>query len=86
MEKLEGKIAVVTGGNSSIGFTVGQLLVADGAYIFITDRWQSEFDAAVEIIGKKCHWSSGDISNLANLDRVNATVKKQKGVFNLHSA
>jgi NAD(P)-dependent dehydrogenase (short-subunit alcohol dehydrogenase family) len=38
---------LVTGGNSSIGFAVGQLLVADGVHIFITDRWQSEFDAAV---------------------------------------
>ena len=52
MSKLEGKIAVITGGNSGIGLATAQRFVAEGAYVFITGRRQSELDAAAKLIRK----------------------------------
>jgi NAD(P)-dependent dehydrogenase (short-subunit alcohol dehydrogenase family) len=52
MSKLEGKVAVITGGNSGIGLATAQRFVSEGAYVFITGRRQSELDAAVKQIGK----------------------------------
>jgi NAD(P)-dependent dehydrogenase (short-subunit alcohol dehydrogenase family) len=77
--KLEGKVAVITGGNSGIGLATAQRFVAEGAYVFITGRRQSELDAAVKQIGKNVTAVRGDVSNLADLDRLYATVKQQKG-------
>jgi NAD(P)-dependent dehydrogenase (short-subunit alcohol dehydrogenase family) len=79
MSKHEGKIAVVTGGNSGIGLATAQRLVGEGAYVFITGRRQPELDAAVKLIGKNVTAVQGDVSNLADLDRLYATVKQQKG-------
>jgi NAD(P)-dependent dehydrogenase (short-subunit alcohol dehydrogenase family) len=80
MSKLEGKIAVITGGNSGIGLATAQRFVSDGAYVFITGRRQSELDAAVKQIGEKnVSGVQSDVSNLADLDRLYATVKEQKG-------
>jgi NAD(P)-dependent dehydrogenase (short-subunit alcohol dehydrogenase family) len=79
MSKHEGKIAVVTGGNSGIGLATAQRLVGEGAYVFITGRRQPELDTAVKLIGKNVTAVQGDVSNLADLDRLYATVKQQKG-------
>ena len=79
MSKHEGKVAVVTGGNSGIGLATAQRLAAEGAHVFITGRRQSELDAAVKLIGKNVTAVQGDVSNLADLDRLYATVKQQKG-------
>jgi len=79
MSKHEGKIAVITGGNSGIGLATAQRLVNEGAYVFITGRRQPELDAAVKLIGKNVTAVQGDVSNLADLDRLYATVKQQKG-------
>jgi NAD(P)-dependent dehydrogenase (short-subunit alcohol dehydrogenase family) len=79
MSKHEGKIAVITGGNSGIGLASAQRLAAEGAYVFITGRRQPELDAAVKLIGKNVTAVQGDVSNLADLDRLYATVKQQKG-------
>ncbi|MCC2647562.1 MAG: putative dehydrogenase like protein, partial [Nitrososphaeraceae archaeon] len=80
MTKLEGKVAVITGGNSGIGLATAQRFATEGAYIFITGRRQSELDAAVKQIGKNSTAGvQGDVSNLADLDRLYATVKEQKG-------
>src|SRR5919106_1715687 len=80
MKKLEGKVAVITGGNSGIGLATAQRFVSDGAYVFITGRRQSELDAAVKQIGKNnISGVQGDVSNLADLDRLYATVREQKG-------
>ena len=78
-EKLEGKVAVITGGNSGIGLATAQRFVSEGAYVFITGRRQSEVDAAVKQIGKDVTGVQGDISNLADLDRLYAEMKQQKG-------
>ena len=65
---LEGKVAVITGGNSGIGFATAKRFVAEGAYVFITGRRQSELNAAVRDIGKNVTDVQGDVSNLADLD------------------
>ena len=79
MGKLEGKIAVITGGNSGIGLATAKRFVAEGAYIFITGRRQAELDAAVKEIGKNVTAVQGDVAKLADLDRLYDTVKKEKG-------
>lgn len=79
MPRLEGKVAVVTGGNSGIGLATAQRFVAEGAYVFITGRRQAELDAAVKLMGKNVTGVQGDVSNLADLDKLYSTVKRQKG-------
>ena len=84
MKKLEGKIAVITGGNSGIGLATAQRFVSDGAYVFITGRRQSELDKAVKQIDKNnISGVQGDVSNLADLDRLYAVVKEQKGSIDI---
>lgn len=79
MGKLDGKVAVITGGSSGIGLATAERFVAEGAYVFITGRRQNELDAAVKQIGKNVTGVQGDVANLADLDRLYATVKQQKG-------
>ena len=80
MGRLDGKIAVITGGNSGIGLATAQRFVKEGANVFITGRRQSEVDAAVKQIGKNnVTGVQGDVSSLADLDRLYDTVKRQKG-------
>lgn len=63
--KLEGKIAVITGGNSGIGLATAKRFVAEGAYVFITGRRQKELDVAVSDIGKNVTGIQGDVRNNA---------------------
>src|SRR5262245_59096596 len=79
MGKLEGKVAVVTGGNSGIGLATARRFVEEGAHVFITGRRQAGLDKAVELIGRNVTAVQGDVANLADLDRLYATVKEQKG-------
>jgi NAD(P)-dependent dehydrogenase (short-subunit alcohol dehydrogenase family) len=79
MSKLTGKIAVITGGNSGMGLATAKRFVAEGAYVFITGRRQAELDRAVKEIGKSVTGVQGDASKLADLDRLYATVKREKG-------
>jgi NAD(P)-dependent dehydrogenase (short-subunit alcohol dehydrogenase family) len=76
--KLEGKVAVITGGSSGIGLATAQRFVSDGAYVFITGCLQSELDAEVELIGKNLIGVQSDVSTLADLHRLYSTVKKEK--------
>jgi NAD(P)-dependent dehydrogenase (short-subunit alcohol dehydrogenase family) len=78
-KKLEGKVAVITGGNSGIGLATARRFVAEGAYVFITGRRQAELDEAVRQIGNHVTAVPGDVANLADLDRLFATVKRQQG-------
>lgn len=78
-QKLAGKIALVTGGNSGIGLATAQRFVAEGAFVFVTGRRQAELDAAVHQLGNQSFGIQGDVSVLADLDRVIATIKSQKG-------
>jgi NAD(P)-dependent dehydrogenase (short-subunit alcohol dehydrogenase family) len=79
VKKLEGKVAVITGGNSGIGLATAQRFAAEGAHVFITGRRQGELDAAVRDIGKNVTAVQGDVSKLADLDRLYATVKQHQG-------
>lgn len=79
MGKLEGKIAVVTGGSTGIGLATALQFVAEGAYVFITGRRQNELQAAVKEVGKNVTGVQGDTSNMADLDRLYETVKREKG-------
>jgi NAD(P)-dependent dehydrogenase (short-subunit alcohol dehydrogenase family) len=78
-KRLDGKIAVITGGSSGIGLATTERFVQDGAYAFIFGRGQNEIDAAVRRIGKNVTGVQGDVSNLADLDRLYDMVKQQKG-------
>ncbi|MGA9767902.1 MAG: SDR family oxidoreductase [Blastocatellia bacterium] len=78
-QKLAGKIAVVTGGTSGIGLATVKRFVDEGAYVFITGRRQTELDEAVKQLGENVTGVRGDVSNLADLDRLYDTVKQQKG-------
>jgi NAD(P)-dependent dehydrogenase (short-subunit alcohol dehydrogenase family) len=79
MGKLEGKIALVTGGNSGIGLASAKEFVNEGAYVFITGRRERELAAAVKEIGRNVAGVPGDVANLADLDRLFAQIKREKG-------
>jgi NAD(P)-dependent dehydrogenase (short-subunit alcohol dehydrogenase family) len=79
MGKLQGKVAVITGGSSGMGLATAKRYVAEGAYVYITGRRQAELDAAVKEIGSNVTGVRGDVANLADLDRLYATVKGGKG-------
>jgi NAD(P)-dependent dehydrogenase (short-subunit alcohol dehydrogenase family) len=79
MKKLEGKVAVITGGSSGIGLATAQRFVSEGALVFITGSRQSELDAVVKQIDKNVSGVQSDVSSLADLDRLYTTVKEQKG-------
>jgi NAD(P)-dependent dehydrogenase (short-subunit alcohol dehydrogenase family) len=78
-KKLEGKIALVTGGSTGIGLATAQRFVAEGAYVFITGRRQPELDAAVKTIGSNVTAVQADASKLDDLDRLYAQIKQEKG-------
>ncbi len=79
MKRLEGKVAVVTGGNSGIGLATARRFAEEGAHIFITGRRQAELDAAVNQIGKQATGVRGDVASLSDLDSLYAEVKRQQG-------
>ena len=79
MGKLDGRIALVTGGNSGIGLATAKQFVNEGAYVFITGRRETELAAAVKGIGTNATGVPGDVSNLADLDRLFAQIKREKG-------
>jgi len=78
MGKLEGKTALITGGNSGIGLATAKELVNEGAYVFITGRRDLELAAAVKEIGRNVSGLQGDVSNLGDLDRLFANIKREK--------
>src|SRR6266446_3376570 len=83
MNKLEGKIALVTGGNSGIGLATAKQFVNEGAYVFITGRRQSELARAAKEIGKNVTGVQGDVSSLGDLDRLFAQIKREKGKLDI---
>src|SRR5580692_7521845 len=82
-QKLAGKVAVVTGGSSGIGLATAQRFVNEGAYVFITGRRKTALDAAVSQIGHDITAVQGDVSKLADLDKLYTTVKKEKGTLDI---
>src|SRR6267154_1319473 len=83
MSKLEGKIALVTGGNSGIGLATAKQFVNEGAYVVITGRRDSELAAAIKEIGRNVTGVQGDVSNLGDLDRQFAQIKQEKGKLDI---
>jgi NAD(P)-dependent dehydrogenase (short-subunit alcohol dehydrogenase family) len=79
MGKLEGKVAVITGGSSGMALASAKLFVEEGAYVFITGRKQEQLDEAVKLIGRNVTSVRGDAANLDDLDRLFDTVKREKG-------
>jgi NAD(P)-dependent dehydrogenase (short-subunit alcohol dehydrogenase family) len=77
--KLEGKVAVITGGNSGIGLATAKRFVGEGASVFVTGRRQAELDAAVKEIGGNVTGVQGDVARPADLERLYATVKAKAG-------
>jgi len=77
-KKLEGKVAVITGGTEGIGLATAKLFVKEGAYVFITGRRQKELGEAVSTIGTNVSGVQGDVAQLADLDRLYETISNVK--------
>src|SRR5437879_6380351 len=83
MPKFQGKVAVVTGGSSGIGLATAKRFVEEGAFVYITGRRQTELDKAVSLIGHSVTAVQGDVSNLADLDRLYTKVASEKGKIDI---
>jgi NAD(P)-dependent dehydrogenase (short-subunit alcohol dehydrogenase family) len=83
MNRLTGKVAVITGGSSGIGLATAEHFVAEGAYVYITGRRQKELDAAVSQIGRNASGVQGDVASLTDLDRLYAQIAKEKGYLDI---
>ncbi len=83
MNRLEGKIALITGGNSGIGLATAKAFVNEGAYTFITGRRKAELAAAVKEIGTNVTGIQGDVSNLGDLDHLYAQIRREKGKLDI---
>jgi len=81
--RFEGRVAVITGGSSGIGLATAERLVDEGAYVYITGRRQAKLDAAVRRVGRNVTGVQGDVSKLADIDRLFATVKGQHGCVDI---
>ncbi len=79
MSRLEGKVAVISGGNSGIGLATAQRFVKEGAHVFIFGRRQKALDEAAELIGANVTTIQADASKLDDLDRVADVVRRTKG-------
>ena len=82
-QKLAGKVAVITGGSSGIGLATAKRFVAEGAYVFITGRRQSELETAVSQISQNVTGVQSDVSKMVDLDKLYAAVKEQKGKLDI---
>jgi NAD(P)-dependent dehydrogenase (short-subunit alcohol dehydrogenase family) len=82
-QRLEGKIAAITGGSSGIGLATARRFVEEGAYVFITGRRKSELDAAVNQIGRNVTGVQSDVSKSADIDKLYTAVKEQKGKLDI---
>src|SRR3979409_1625015 len=83
MDKLKGKIALITGGNSGIGLATAKQFVNEGAYVFITGRRGPELARAAEEIGRNVAGIQGDVANLDDLDRLVARIEREKGKLDI---
>jgi NAD(P)-dependent dehydrogenase (short-subunit alcohol dehydrogenase family) len=83
MGKLDGKVALITGGNSGIGLATAKRFVQEGAYVFITGRRQSQLDEAVKQVGSNVTGVQGDVAKLSDLDRLFEQIKKDKGKLDI---
>ena len=83
MGKLDGKVALITGGTSGIGLATAKRFVQEGAYVFITGRTQSKLDSAVKDVGASVTGVQGDVASVADLDRLFEQIRKDKGTLDI---
>lgn len=83
MSRLQGKVAVITGGSSGIGLATAHRFVEEGAYVFIVGRRRSELDKAAAVIGRNVTAVRGDVADLEDLDRLYAQVSAEKGEIDI---
>jgi NAD(P)-dependent dehydrogenase (short-subunit alcohol dehydrogenase family) len=83
MGKLEGKTVVITAATSGMALATAKLFVEEGAYVFITGRRKEKIDEAVKLIAKNVTGVQGDAANLADLDRLYETVKRERGTIDI---
>jgi NAD(P)-dependent dehydrogenase (short-subunit alcohol dehydrogenase family) len=83
MGKLEGKVALVTGGSSGIGLAAARRFVMEGAYAFIMGRRDAELAAVAKEIGNNVTAVQGDVSNQIHLDRLFAQIEREKGKLDI---
>jgi NAD(P)-dependent dehydrogenase (short-subunit alcohol dehydrogenase family) len=81
--KLDGKVAVITGGSTGMALAGAKLFVDEGAHVFITGRRQEALDEAVKLIGRNVTAVQGDAANLDDLDRLFDTVRQEKGAIDV---
>jgi NAD(P)-dependent dehydrogenase (short-subunit alcohol dehydrogenase family) len=83
MPRLEGKIAVITGGSSGIGLATARRFVKEGAHVFITGRRQAELDKAAAEIGSNVTAVKADVANSNDLDLLYQTVAAKRGKLDI---
>jgi len=83
MSKLNGKVAVITGATSGIGLAIARRFVAEGAFVFITGRRQTELDRARTALGNNVIAVQGDVSRVEDLDRLYEAVRHAKGTLDI---
>jgi NAD(P)-dependent dehydrogenase (short-subunit alcohol dehydrogenase family) len=83
MKRLEGKVAVITGGSSGIGLAAAKLFVNEGAYVFITGRREAQLASAVKQIGKNVTGTPGDVAQPGDLDRLFAQIRAEKSKLDI---
>src|SRR6202789_1821832 len=83
MGKLEGKVAVITGGATGIGRAAAKRFIEDGTFVFIFGRRQEALDAAMADLGPNARAVKGSVSELADLDRLYAAVKAEHGTLDI---
>src|SRR5271155_1803157 len=82
-KRLNGKVALITGGTSGLGFATAKRFVEEGAIVYITGRRKAELDAAVSKIGSNVVGVQGDISSVEDLDRLYAQIKRERGTLDI---
>jgi NAD(P)-dependent dehydrogenase (short-subunit alcohol dehydrogenase family) len=83
MGRLDGKVALVTGGTSGIGLATAKLFVTEGAHVYVTGRHQEKVDEAVKEISKDITGVQGDVANMADLDRLFKQIEQEKGKLDI---
>lgn len=83
MGKLDGRIALVTGGNSGIGLAAAKALANEGAYVYVTGRRETELASAVKEIGANVTGVAGDVSKLGDLNQLFDQIKQEKGKLDI---
>src|SRR6201990_3032190 len=86
MSKLNGKIALITGGTSGLGFATAERFLSEGAEVIITGRRQAELDSAVKRLGGNVLGGQGELPKLSHLERLYATIRQQKGHLDIFFA